>query len=315
MTRSTIKKLDIPFQCIGDMWGAIYGHHDDEEFRSQYLAAEVQSSVNGDQSEIQPGIADKSSYILHRAKTITGYLNTVVISRLDENGENISIVTAYPEISTDETVAVKLLEVCEYDSGIEARLKLQVVVNVDFFEHENTFWIFDTRYIVNKDKYKIGSVYKFHIGALVTEIRHRPEEGLTIPMSEETIEKIKETFEKSDQPVPENVDSDFKLFTHDMFAINPLYEDNPEAFFCQERFTGLNGEELHYPMLPEQYISYIFHIKSHEIDEKPGYSIPAYVNDLTFLAGIDDNEGKRKAIFAEGDPVDLKGVLEGYLVE
>ena len=316
MTKQAITKLDIPFRCTGDMWSSIYGDFgdtdDDDDFRSKVLVDEMQSSINDSSSDIFMGVVDKKIYMMHRSTIIKGYLNTVVISMVDEAKNDIPVVTTFPEISNKETLKAELLEVCEYNTGFEARLKIKVEVKNDFFEHENTFWIFDTRYILNKDKYKIGKKYTFHIGALITHIIHRPEEGLSMQMSERSIKMMKKALKKSGEPFTDD-SNNYKVLTHDMFALNPMYDDNPEAFYCQEKFTLLKSEELQHPKLPDDIVSYIFHIKSHEIDGKPGYTIPAYVNDITFL--LSPKEGDRRSnIFEEGDPIDIKGIMQGYLV-
>lgn len=312
MKKNANSKLE--FRCGGDLWGAIYvkpsdDTEDDDDFIPTFLSLEVNNAINNENNVVKAGADRDKQLVYARVARIPGYLNTAVIFAKEDESGDLVLKTAFPEISTDEYLEAELLEVYEYNGGFEARLQIRVKADSDIFEQENTFWIFDTRYIINKDAYKVGDTYKFHVGAIITDIKHRPENERTMAMSPETIEKMKEAFIKSGEPVPDDSEG-WRVVTDDMFAINPLYDDNPEAFFCQERFNGLLGEELYHPDIPKDYMSYIFHITSHTIDGKPGYSVPAYVSHATFLLS-GDSGGKT---FKDGDPVDIKGIMQGYLV-
>ena len=312
MVRRVVKKLNIPFQLTFDMWSAIYGRYEDDgDFRSNYIDDEIQKTINSKDVIKSTGLGDKKTLTMYRAVMIKDYLNTVVISRTRKDGDEPEAVACYPEISTNEYLEATLLEVCEYSSGFEARLKIKIKVDNDFFDQENTLWIFDTRYVINKNKYEIGKSYTFHLGALITSIVHRPKKDLELPMKSDEIIKLKEAFVKSGVPIQEG--NDYKYVTHDMFYINPLYADNPEAFFCRQRFTGLHGEELHHPNIPKEFDSYIFHIKSHVIDGKTGYMIPAYFNDVVILLSDNLKINKENLRYEEGDPIDFKGIMQGYI--
>ena len=312
MKKNTDSGLE--FRCNGDLWGAIYvkpsdDAKEDDDFIPTFLSVEVNNAINNENNVVEAGADRDKQLVYARVARIPGYLNTAVIfAKEDENGD-LALKTVFPEISTDEYLEAELLEIYEYSGGLEARLQIRVKTDSNVFEQENTFWIFDTRYVINKDVYKVGDTYKFHVGAIITDIKHRPEDERTMAMSPETIEKMEEAFIKSGHPVPDNSEA-WRIVTDDIFAVNPLYDDNPEAFFCQERFNGLLGEELYHPDIPKDFMSYIFHITSHDIDGKPGYSVPAYVSHVTFL--LSGNNGGKT--FKDGDPVDIEGVMQGYLV-
>lgn len=304
----------LEFRCSGDLWGAVYvklndDAEDDDDFIPTFLSVEVNNAINNKNSVVEARADRDKQLVYYRVTRIPGHLNTAAIFAKEDESGDLTLMTAFPEISADEYLEAELLEIYEYSGGFEARLQIRVKTDSNIFEQENTFWIFDTRYVINKNAYKIGDTYKFHVGAIITDIKHRPEDERTIEMSPETVEKVKEAFVKSGQSIPDDSEG-WRVVTDDMFAINPLYDDNPEAFYCKERFNGLLGKELYHPDIPKEFMSYIFHITSHDIDGKPGYSVPAYVSHATFLLS-GDNGGKT---FKDGDPVDIEGVMQGYLV-
>lgn len=314
MKKSADSKLE--FRCTGDLWGAIYvkpgeSAYDkaDKDFTHSFLSVEINNAISSEDGVVEAGTVHDKQFVYFRVARIPGYLNTAAISANDDKSKSLVLMTAFPEISTDEYLKAELLEIYEYSGGFEARLQIRVKTDSNFFEQENTFWIFDTRYVINKDTYKVGGTYKFHVGAIVTDIKHRPDNERTMEMSPDTVEKVKEAFAKSGEPILDDSEG-WRIVTDDLFTINPMFDDNPEAFYCKERFNGLLGKELYHPDIPKEFMSYIFHITSHVVDSKPGYSVPAYVSHATFLLS-GDNGGN---IFKEGDPVDIKGIMQGYLV-
>lgn len=308
-----ITKLNIPFQSTGNMWHAIYGHYaDDKEIWADLLSAELTTTINGKDSQMQGDPKAGRSFLLHTDNRVKGYVNTSVVTEVIDG--KLNIMTAFPELTLNETIRAKLLEVCEYDSGFEARLTL--LVNAPNFipEELRLLWVFDTRYLINKEKYCIGKHYDFHIGALVTNIIHRPENELELEMNNE----LKEAFKKKFKEMGENVFDidDAKIHTGEAFSYRPKYDDNPEVFSLRAQFSGLLGKELHYPLLPKKQVSYIFHATFLHDGIKSGqlYSLPAYMTDIV-ISDTNKHLGKKDLPlqFAEGDPVNIQGVLQGYL--
>jgi len=305
---SAITKPGTAFIATGDMWSAIYDSRLDGDTGGEMLIAEMKVAAGGKDSLVLGSAKSKGSYLLLQNPTVNGLLNTNEVVLVNSKNKQLEIITAFPELATMQTLQAKLTEIREYESGFEAGLRVEVVSDAEGTDElAKVLQFFDTRYIANADKYKIGQVYNFHVGALVTSIKHRSKADLTIKLSKEARKTMWKTA-RTDQKT---------ISTKHMFALNSTYDDNPEVFNCYTQFTGLRSPSYHYPLLTEKEELYLFEIRCHFFrEDKPVYSIPAIMSDGVIVQSYkaDKANSRKKLQFGEGDPVDIIGVLQGFLV-
>lgn len=98
---------------------------------------------------------------LHKVFSISNNSNLSALALIVENKKNNAneIVTAYPIAKNGEKVQLKIVEIKEYQNGVEAIIESET-------KSGQTISFFDTMYFKNKTKYTIGQIYTFAISAL-----------------------------------------------------------------------------------------------------------------------------------------------------
>ena len=110
-----------------------------------------------------------------------------VCGLIAEKGEQqYEFLVAYPDLkNTGTEVEMTLVKIQEYASRIEAVLTGETADGTELA-------FFDTRYFLNKNRYKIGEKYTFKLAALARRAEVLPEEDRIISFSVEQTIKIAE---------------------------------------------------------------------------------------------------------------------------
>lgn len=189
----------------------------------------------------------------------------------EDKEKRIALWSAYPLLQVNNPIEVTLKGIEEWPNGVEAVL-------IGSTEHGADLSFFDTLYFQNKNKYKVGSTYVFHIAAIAYGLIKRPKEQEMI-----VIEDGPSKEEHSTKGVTAYFFDD--TYTDDFSFMNPF-----SGFGETHSFNGVKMRE------------FTFFLKALG-EEKDPITFPMYIrNDL-----LDQYEPK------EGDDVNGTGWLTGYL--
>lgn len=147
-------------QCHGDHWDCILKNKEEEfakilsdsiEKGSLYAQAETDYTLNaklhGKVVILEFDAEDSTSPITVR--------NVIA----QDNDNKLSLVSGYPVVRQGVLIPLKITEIKEWENGLEAWVTGELA-------DERTITFFDADYAVNKDKYEIGKIMDFIIGAL-----------------------------------------------------------------------------------------------------------------------------------------------------
>ena len=147
----------------------------DEEFLSEWIPRSITESevIGGTKEPIACNFGDdlpKEMPMLFLGDT-KAPLRLGLLLAVKEAGKQNTLVSVYPEHDGAE-VRVKITAIHEWAAGVEATLEGEVL---DEAAREIAF--FDTRYALNKGRYKIGKTYVFRLSAFAYSADVLPEEN------------------------------------------------------------------------------------------------------------------------------------------
>lgn len=188
------------------------------------------------------------------------------------NPENAELWSAYPFLQISNPIEVEIEKIEEYSNKVEAIISGSVgSVSVSFF---------DSLYFFNKDKYKIGEKFVFHLGAIALNFEKREEKDLIL--------------EPKEGPMKGE-----KLYTHKMTAFLPRADYGGEfEFTCP--FVNFSGEVTAYD---QKFKIFPYWVRAHDTDA-PAFTLPMYINNKIIKGDCKTN-----------DSVTGVAWLQGYLVD
>ena len=291
---------------ISLMWKCFFDErvNGDPEIWFKMVTASLENTMEAgdDVLKIDKEISDgKHKYIYHNGSLIEGYLNTNYVAKIIKGTDKVQMSSPYPEFVSDRITQGIILEIIPYDSGQNGLLKIRVVNGTER-KNDPVITFFDTRFTKNVKKYVVGKKYKFRLGALTIGIIHRAKSDIRYKQDGEVIDT-----------------SEYSYIYQKPDIISPQFKG-------VTKFTGLrNGVEktgvpLKHPIInivfPKDEM-YIYDIK-HKSEGKTIYTIPALVTDGVMLISNTHRRGRKNASqnrYYEGDPINMVGILQGFLEE
>ena len=161
-------------QGHGDHNETVNGYATSREFLAECLPKAIQEAdmVLGTKTPIECSVDGDATimrkFILLGAKNAP--VRLLAIIACNESAKTNELYSVYPECDGVE-VEVCLSAIHEWAAGYEATLEGTVLGDA---KREVAF--FDTRYVLNKDKYVIGETYKFRMAAFAYNVAIIPEE-------------------------------------------------------------------------------------------------------------------------------------------
>lgn len=195
-----------------------------------------------------------------------------VCGLIAERGEQqYEFLVAYPDLkNTGTEVEMTLVKIQEYASRIEAVLTGETADGTELA-------FFDTRYFLNKDRYKIGEKYTFKLAALARRAEVLPEEDRVVSFSvEQTIKIAEAAGEEVERDVEGNVITRKLLMDKAVYCVN-MTEEIPDVYDFQSPVSNAKAiKVLGTPM----YRMDVICIRTEE--EPAALSLPLYARKAFF---------------------------------
>ncbi|MBR5591423.1 MAG: hypothetical protein IKW38_02665 [Kiritimatiellae bacterium] len=179
------RKFDI-YQGHGDHNECVNGYENEAEFFGEWLPRACQEgTVLAATNEKVQWYREADEDVKDGLKTLeeghvvllgdgSGPVRLAVLLVGDKEEKKFELASFYPECD-GVAVRIRLTEIHEWAAGLEATLEGELV---DCEDRQVAF--FDTRYVFNKDQYKVGEIYTFNLAALANTAEVLPEESREI---------------------------------------------------------------------------------------------------------------------------------------
>jgi hypothetical protein len=175
------------------------------------------------------------------------------------------IASAYPEVEDGPVWPVRLDEIIPWANGIEGQISGSAYGALVRF--------FDTRFNENADKYKVGEIYNFKMGALAYTIGHAPEMEAQSDIGAKISFKGASAYMPATSGGATNNDADID----DYWFHSPLEGQPLETSLVEQKLTG-------YPIIMAIPNDYELHITVYAADH-------ALASDMALARLQDDLQG------------------------
>ncbi len=153
------EKFDI-YQGHGDHIDTINGYNSSREFLERYIPSTIQSAdmVLRTRGTVECSIGESGGRLpIALLGDRDGPVRLLAMIATEAGRSNV--ISFYPECD-GAPAEVRLTAVHEWAAGVEATLEGTV-----FGDAERSVAFFDTRYVLNKGRYKVGETYTFRLAA------------------------------------------------------------------------------------------------------------------------------------------------------
>lgn len=279
-------------QGHGDHWATIC------DADSEDLAAFIMNHLRGS-DEIDSVQTLYGDYGMQNISGVTTEDEEIgVCGLIAEQGEQqYEFLVVYPDLkNTGTEVEMTLVKIQEYASRIEAVLTGETADGTELA-------FFDTRYFLNKNRYKIGEKYTFKLAALARRAEVLPEEDRIISFSvEQTIKIAEAAGEEVERDAEGNVITRKLSMDKAVYCVN-MTEEIPDVYDFQSPVSNAKATKvLGTPM----YRMDVICIRTEE--EPAALSLPLYARKTFFDGKPKKNTPVRGSLWMFGTMVSDKVV-------